>query len=369
MCTAVLRKGDVSQNTVTMSNSSLSIDGTQRAVYGGYTADGNAEGNEVSIDNKSYVSDAYGGHTGNGDASGNAVSVKNTSIPDASGGVAAGKGSASSNTVTLENSMINSVAGGSANEGDATGNTVTLINSDATMVYGGSANTGNASGNIVTMTGGTGNGILFVVGGIVNGSGDALDNQVTITNLTKDTQFMSGMPVIAGGVTMDGKTARNTLSLTQNNGTVINMADDQASMYGGYASEGASGNSLSVSGSDLTAYDLYGGFTVSGDAVSNSVSVNGSTVTGNTYGGYPASGNTSKNTVLLTNAGVEKDTSTEDAESPAVYGGFSESGDASENTVTVDGGTTSASLYGGYTKEGGCLREYGQYPERHHRRK
>ncbi|WP_418469398.1 hypothetical protein [Dialister hominis] len=343
-----------------MSNSSLSIDGTQRAVYGGYTADGNAEGNEVSIDNKSYVSDAYGGHTGNGDASGNAVSVKNTSIPDASGGVAAGKGSASSNTVTLENSMINSVAGGSANEGDATGNTVTLINSDATMVYGGSANTGNASGNIVTMTGGTGNGILFVVGGIVNGSGDALDNQVTITNLTKDTQFMSGMPVIAGGVTMDGKTARNTLSLTQNNGTVINMADDQASMYGGYSMMGStSGNTVEISSSEIraitgntddsTAGLVFGGLSGNGRAADdNRVTFSGGTKVKGVYGGVGQIGSAKGNIVTITDSSVEMEAV--GGETGDMVGCIRQPGqpkDAENNQVIVNGSSTIGTVVGG----------------------
>ena len=68
------------------------------------------------------------------------------------------------------------------------------------------------------------------------------------------------------------------------------MAQYSASAYGGYGSAGASDNKLSVSGDDLTTYNLYGGYADTGDGRSNRVSVTDSTVAGNVYAGYSNSG-------------------------------------------------------------------------------
>ena len=335
-------KGNVTGNTVTMTETKLVGARALANAYGGYTAAGTASGNKVYVNNDSYAGSAYGGYTESGDAVSNEAYASDTTLPNLVGGHVNGAGNASSNKAIMKNSIVSGIAGGETNVGDATGNTVTMTDSKATTVYGGSTNAGNASGNIVTMTGGGSNEVLSVAGGVSLASGNATDNEVTITNLTADTAFLSGMPALVGGAAMGGEATGNTLTITQNNGT-LSMAKYSAGVYGGYGSTGASDNKLSVSGDDFTAYNLYGGYTDTGDAVSNSVSVKDSTVAGNVYVGYSNSGTATQNSMTISSGTLQKN----------AYGGYSQSGTATANTMTLaDGGNVTGSVYGGYSPTG-----------------
>ena len=336
-------KGNVTGNVVTMTNTKLDPTGGLANAYGGYTAAGTASVNEVHVNNGSYASSAYGGYTVNGDAINNTATASYTTLPNLIGGYVNGTGNASSNTATLENSTVSGIIGGRTDVGNVTGNKVTTTNSKTTVLYGGSTNTGNADGNIVNMTGGGSTEVLFVAGGVSNKSGNATNNRAIITNLTASTVFASDIPSLAGGVAMGGKATGNTLSITQNNDTAISMAQYSASAYGGYGSAGASDNKLSVSGDDLTTYNLYGGYADTGDAVANRVSVTDSTVAGNVYAGYSNSGTATQNTMTIDSGTLQKN----------AYGGYSQSGTAAGNTLTLsDGGSVTGNVYGGYTKTG-----------------
>lgn len=240
-------------NTVTVA-SGASLGGSA-VVYGGYTAQGEALKNQVSINSLATGAQAYGGYadqgaatnnvlnisgaqqggtvlaggySNSGEAAGNSLSIANASF-SGSGAMYGGYGaSASNNTFSVANSTLGgSFYGGYALTGAASGNTFTASNSALTgSVYGGYGAEGEASGNTVELNNVTITGDVY--GGYTTSSS-------TETATSNNTVVLSGNTVVNGefyggnGTVAEG----NSLLLRNYTGTVNAVnAFDNVTIYG-----------------------------------------------------------------------------------------------------------------------------------------
>ena len=170
----------VSDNVVEITNAEII-----GSVYGGYSFNGGAVGNQVSVNGNSTIGkNVYGGYSQNsGDVSGNLVTISHGAAGFIYGGESSGSGSVSKNTVTIEGSsnIKGDVMGGKSSKGDVTGNTVSIKGGSITgNVYGGLVNKQinmASSGNKVEISGGTINGKVY---GGESAGGRANENTVTI---------------------------------------------------------------------------------------------------------------------------------------------------------------------------------------------
>ena len=219
------KEGAVSTNEATVSGGSVG-----GSVYGGKT-DGTsaAASNNVTLDGNVAVKGAvYGGYSENGTADGNIVTVKKAAIDDY---VYGGKSKirSSNDLVYFHEGTVLGIIGGGCDE--ALNNSVSLLKGDVTEhVIGGFATT-TATGNTVTLTGGTVNG--SVIGGY-GGTSTANNNTVNL-----------------GGGTVKGNTiASATLGVTIDGG-----------VYGGYSVSGTTqNNTVNLFGTaDVSATGLLGG--------------------------------------------------------------------------------------------------------------
>ena len=155
--------GDASGGNVTI-NGNAKVTGN---VYGGYSDSKiDITNNYVTINNSTISKIVYGGYsridnTASGNTNGNHVIINNSSATDVFGGYSLGgnkNGNADGNYVTINNSTINGqVRGGYSDDANANGNHVTIINSVIKgNIYGGHnggyANT-EMKGNTVTIKG------------------------------------------------------------------------------------------------------------------------------------------------------------------------------------------------------------------------
>ncbi|ORT99099.1 Large exoproteins involved in heme utilization or adhesion [Anaerovibrio sp. JC8] len=205
------KEGAVSTNEATVSGGSVG-----GSVYGGKTdGTGVAASNNVTLDGNVAVKGAvYGGYSENGTADGNIVTVKKAAIDDY---VYGGKSKirSSNDLVYFHEGTVLGIIGGGCDE--ALNNSVSLLKGDVTEhVIGGFATT-TATGNTVTLTGGTVNG--SVIGGY-GGTSTANNNTVnlgggtvkgnTITSATLGVTIDGG---VYGGYSVSGTTQNNTVNL------------------------------------------------------------------------------------------------------------------------------------------------------------
>ena len=205
------KEGAVSTNEATVSGGSVG-----GSVYGGKTdGTGVAASNNVTLDGNVAVKGAvYGGYSENGTADGNIVTVKKATIDDY---VYGGKSKirSSNDLVYFHEGTVLGIIGGGCDE--ALNNSVSLLKGDVTEhVIGGFATT-TATGNTVTLTGGTVNG--SVIGGY-GGASTANNNTVnlgggtvkgnTITSATLGVTIDGG---VYGGYSVSGTTQNNTVNL------------------------------------------------------------------------------------------------------------------------------------------------------------
>ena len=281
--------GNVQGNTVKMSGGKV-----ESSLYGGYTKSGMAGGDKPEDGNKvsmtgGVANDITGGYTYDGDAGHNTVSVSNAKVAHATGGATL-EGDAVGNTVTLTNTELSyKVTGGDAYQGRAAENTVTIDGGSVGMdVFGGVTISGNVENNTVSILGGKINGVLDglktgltggygserVVGNTVaitggelfvesvyggyhtsrSGSGLAEKNVVTLGGGSYD----AGLNVIGGG--SNNEANDNAVNLT---GTTQGL--DGAKLYGWKETEdGATvtgtGNELHIGGAKT--YDKNGTATI-----------------------------------------------------------------------------------------------------------
>lgn len=372
--------GDAENGSVTTENGIHIENGN---IFGGYTHDGNASGNEAALTGTwviggpsgDYSTGAvFGGYTDRGDANKNTLTINEYSTIDfqAVGGQTY-DGSADNNEVRIDTSFIgrdprdlseeevaqapDAVNGGSGDS--ASDNKVEMTDSMSWgRVTGGAAFTGEANVNRVTISGGhvvSVAGAASVMGGLSNG-GDVRENHVTIQNGQKGAEVEYS---VMGGYTLRGNAAGNTVTVSDET-----LRDEEGTrvhggLYGGLTEWGnADGNSVTVTnvildGKNLTDVGngtdaIYGGRTENGNASGNRATVKDSIVYGRIYGGYTERGSASDNKIAAAHADL---TLTE--ASKGLIGGWTDSGDAVSNEVQLSDSTLEANLlYGGGTKTG-----------------
>ena len=253
--------GYSNNNNVTISG------GRSYNVSGGYSKFGSAVSNSVNIngDSTKIGGVVYGGHvfSGMGSASYNIVNVN---ISDGTMNYVYGgysdKGDAASNSVTINcdsTKFYDSVFGGYTDSGNAASNSVS-ISGDSTqieaVVYGGRSHTGNAASNSVNISGGK---TYAFYGGYAEGSGDANENQITMTagEIVFDNSIVySGK--LFGGYSKNGNAASNSVNIS--GGTF----DSNSKIYSGFVNNSNNSqikdNSVNLSGTvtGLDNTEIYG---------------------------------------------------------------------------------------------------------------
>ena len=349
--------GHVKGNLVDISGGSF----TDVGVYGGKTDEGDAVENKVHIDSGKEIElwSAGGGDTVSGTALGNAVTIEGdgTSL-DANeiGGGWSTDGEASWNNVTLRGAVTAGlVYGGGSRSGDAADNAVyvsgAVVNEkeDTSItpkgLAGGFSETGDVSSNFVSIT--EGSSVKTDVYGGRSKEGTVAGNGVEISGA--DTVVTAS--AIVGGWSESG-------SVLDNDVVISGGTTEAVRVYGGRSKEGTvAGNGVEISGADTAVHAsaIVGGWSESGSVLDNDVTIFGRNVTGgfdsegnvtgtDVYGGRSKGGDVSWNWVSMISGTVDD---------PLLYGGLTESGSASNNGVAIYGGTTvTMRIIGGETKNG-----------------
>ena len=344
-------------------------------VYGGYSFQGSATGNTVMVSQSSTAPSidgvVYGGYVdnGRGGASDNRVEISGGTVGRTVNGgyVHDGWGNATDNTVTISGGTVGGVRGGyeEFGFGNASGNTVNISQSSAEIatgiggdVYGGYTYFGgDASSNRIGISGGTVSGDVY--GGYTyytyedngNVTGNATGNTVTVSQ--DDSNISTSITgTVYGGYSYNGNAGGADIenedgTVTKQGNTVTISGGDVSTVYGGYVESGsgsATSNTVNVSGG--TTGTVFGGKTEgSGSVTGNSVNIDAGEVGGFVYGGSSTgdgSGAVSGNIVKAENGSILK---------AAVYGGHSEGsskGDVNENKVYItDSEVESGHVFGG----------------------
>ncbi|ORU01248.1 outer membrane autotransporter barrel protein [Anaerovibrio sp. JC8] len=216
--------GEVTSNTATVSGGE--VDGN---VYGGKTSgtDQPVDQNTVTLADGAVVNGSvYGGYSANGTASGNTVTIKKANIRDYLYGGKSKTRSANDKVNFEDGSVLGIIGGGCA---EALNNNVTLSNGTVQEHAIGGFADNTATGNSITINGGTVNG--SVIGGYAGNTAD-------------------GNSVYLGGGKVEGKTFYSTtLGVTIDGG-----------VYGGYSNSSTKNNSVYLySDADVSSTNLLGG--------------------------------------------------------------------------------------------------------------
>lgn len=287
---------DVQNNRLDVANVGLGYSDTTGSykLYGGYSQQGNADGNLVQVsDNCELYSGVVGGYTELGAAKHNRVNVSGSSVYFGVVGGNSVKGDADNNLVTINNSMsMDPVIGGYSLQGNAKYNTVIIKDSVVNgYIYGGYSDSyGDAAGNIVAISGNK-NELNDVYGGC-SYYGSAKDNIVNLHDLTAE----------------------------------------NISVYGGRSDKNAAvGNSVNIN-AVLINTNVYGGYTINGSAENNIINILGGQVQGNIYGGYVDSGKGSISNNVIRISGAA------DISKADLYGGYNPNNIVfSNNRLIFDG--------------------------------
>lgn len=344
---------DVTGNTVTIEDTTFN---NEAVIFGGYTSgDGNVTGNTVEIiGNTTFTSastsNIYGGYSVDGQANGNSVKISGGTFENIFGGYAS-SGTAEGNRVTINGGQFDANVYGGLGATAANGNSFIINDGTFNAWITGGDGSKAANGNIVKIDGGTINAVAcggysqfgeakknsviinagtiksYVYGGYADfASGKAIENSVEINGGT-----FNGDVDVRGGYSESGEATGNIVEI---NGGTFNGSVD---VYGGYAganSGEADGNSVSISGG--TFKDIFGGWATSssGKAEGNCVTINGGTITGWVKGGRGAE--TANENIVEINGGNFK----------GIYGGDGKT--ANGNSVEINGGNFSSTVFGGY---------------------
>lgn len=198
--------------------------GTVKAVYGGFSKNGDAIQNYITINNGNITSTVYGGFSSYSNASDNYITINDGTVEAIEGGHAGLNGTANNNHVTINGGTITgNVRGAKSQNGEANNNSVTIkggiINGEISGGYGGNSETATTNNNIVNITDGTINGDIY---GGNSSRGNASYNEVIISGGT-----------INGNVY--GATAANYSYANSNNNIIeisANANIENASLFG-----------------------------------------------------------------------------------------------------------------------------------------
>lgn len=287
---------DVQNNRLDVANVGFGYSDTTGSykLYGGYSQQGNADGNLVQVsDNCELYSGVVGGYTELGAAKHNRVNVSGSSVYFGVVGGNSVKGDADNNLVAINNSTsMDPVIGGYSLQGNAKYNTVIIKDSVINgYIYGGYSDSySDAAGNIVAISGNK-NELNDVYGGC-SYYGSAKDNIVNLHDLTAE----------------------------------------NISVYGGRSDKNAAvGNSVNIN-AVLINTNVYGGYTINGSAENNIINILGGQVQGNIYGGYVDSGNGSISNNVIRISGAA------DISKADLYGGYNPNNIVfSNNRLIFDG--------------------------------
>lgn len=332
-------------------------------MQGGYSDTADVTGNTVTVTGGIINNTLKGGQTsGSHNVSSNTVKVSgNASVNEVYGGfLKEGTGEAANNIVEVSGGTIENDVYGSYvyHDTEVPGNTATATVKSNTVniwggeikgtVFGGFAEQGNADSNQVNMTSGTastGDG-KGIIGGYTQ-SGDALSNSVLILGGQAGT--------VRGGQSESGNVSHNAVSIT---GTVL-ATTSVREVVGGWidnarTDKSATGNTVTINvGADVIG-SVFGGYILAGagavggvgDEKGNQVTVNSGTISGNVAGGWTTGSGAAVNNTLTVVGGVINND---------IFGGYSEGGTASSNHVILNGGTISGEVHGGATSGNGAI--------------
>ena len=330
-------------NTKQLTGANVSLDtGSYVGIFGGYNNDKPGQRvykNQITLTGNTYADYAFGGYSVNGDAAKNTVSITNmyNFSREVYGGYS-GYGDVAENTVSITNiaNFDGKVSGGYSVNGYATKNTVSITNITNIAnfdgkVYGGCSINGYAAENTVSITN-----IADFYGKVYGGrsrDGYAAKNTVSITNMNN----FSGE--VYGGYSGYGDVAENTVSIT-------NIANFDGKVYGGCSRDGdAAKNTVSISGS--TVNNVVFGGSADKESVNNTVNIKDSTIKSSVYGSVAFDGSSNYNTVILNHSEIMKN----------VYGGYAVNYrdvatiTIDNNTVALQNGTiVHGTVYGGNDK-------------------
>ena len=252
MASAEDNTGAVDHNTANMKN------GSTRLLYGGYTfGKGAVTNNEVQFDGGTSTGYVAGGYLDNtastAEMTGNKVVFTNGTAAEIVGADSKGEGKLSGNTATFGSagSVAEILRGALAeNQAAVEGNAVTMTGGSAERVYGGTTYaTDPATGDLVA------------------GTGNALNNTVTIEGGAVTKEIMGGIGYHADG---------NVVTIT---GGTIGTTAQAADVYGGWAAgpgSSTTGNTVNLGAADgtytadLTNAKIHGDNS-SDDSVNNNV--------------------------------------------------------------------------------------------------
>ena len=261
MASAEDNTGAVDHNTANMKN------GTTRLLYGGYTfGKGAVTNNEVQFDGGTSTGYVAGGYLDNtastAEMMGNKVVFTNGTAAEIVGADSHGKGKLSGNTVTFggAGSVAEILRGALAeNQAVVEGNAATMTGGSAERVYGGTTYATNPA-----------------TGDLVAGTGNALNNTVTIGGGAVTKEIMGGIGYHADG---------NVVTIT---GGTIGTTAQAADVYGGWAAgpgSSTTGNTVNLGAvdgtytADLTNAQVHGDNSTDSAVNNNVLNVRGKDIT------------------------------------------------------------------------------------------
>ncbi len=396
-----------SGNTITVSGESSESPITEEyiRIYGGYSAAGAAASNNtISLKNMTLSGAIYGGYS-EGDelaqeqaASNNTITLDNVAF---SGTIDGGVGlETKNNTINIKNNsdVSNaSISGGIATSSDKTnlGNTLNFENWGGKVK--GISNIQNL--NLTNLQVGNDGGLIAVNGANLQGTtvtiksvelkddidkaeGETLSLISGVSNLDAGKVTTSGVSLskIAKEITIGTQKAARVMEFgdIEVSNTGVSAAVTQSILAGQYIGSSndsagttteltvdtsvnatkfagiyvlsslanASNGKLTISGvtlgSEESFVELYGGYSGTSLVSGNQVTINSGTVTGEVYGGYAAGDGdyASDNEVTISGGAV----------TGYMYGGYGEKSDARNNTVNINSGTVTGDVYGGYSE-------------------
>ena len=261
MASAEDNTGAVDHNTANMKN------GSTRLLYGGYTfGKGAVTNNEVQFDGGTSTGYVAGGYLDNtastAEMMGNKVVFTNGTAAEIVGADSHGKGKLSGNTVTFggAGSVAEILRGALAeNQAVVEGNAATMTGGSAERVYGGTTYATNPA-----------------TGDLVAGTGNALNNTVTIGGGAVTKEIMGGIGYHADG---------NVVTIT---GGTIGTTAQAADVYGGWAAgpgSSTTGNTVNLGAvdgtytADLTNAQVHGDNSTDSAVNNNVLNVRGKDIT------------------------------------------------------------------------------------------
>ena len=401
---------DVIENVVTINGNTVvgQFMGAENNEYnglvvGGFTQNGNAEGNSVvingtgTIEAKGYgIKNVYGAHTGLGEATNNKIEINSGTVGEAYAAVTGG-GNAEGNIATMTGGTVDYLGGAATDYGDGKGgsaidngvemsggtakevvggeaydkgakvegNYVNMSGGEAQNVYGANTLYATATGNTVTISGtakvtGSGNdgyedeGEKTTNNGVYGafGAADTDNADAELATLTNNTVNITGGEVASAfGAFSEGNgdVSYNKVNVTGGTTGVVAEGNDRNELAGGYSVKGdVIGNAVEITAGEVNNEEINGGKSEEGNANQNSVSITGGEITTSLInGGYADSGTANENRVTIENVNI-KDMENDGID---IYGGLATEGTVSGNKVTINDLSIERDTSDGHTED------------------